>query len=94
MNDKIFYNLESEISKNYKAMWYKRKENELLESLQTKILKNIALMLEVIKNEQDLMNSQYEKIIRDPALEVPSEFKDIDKESKSKYFLIYKKIDF
>lgn len=66
MNDKIFHNLETEISANYKEMHSKRRENDALELLQNKILENIALMLEVIKNEQDLINGQYENMIRDP----------------------------
>lgn len=66
MNDKIFHNLETEISANYKEMHAKRKENDVLEQLQNKILENIALMLEVIRNEQGLINGRYEDMIRDP----------------------------
>lgn len=83
MNDKIFYNLESEISKNYHEMLQKRKENEILETLQNEILKNISLMLEVIKTEQDLINEQYEAAIKNPHKEVEDPLKDFDEESKS-----------
>ena len=65
MNDKIYFNLETEISKNYKMLKVKQSHNDQLESEQKEVLNNINLMLEVVQNEQREMDGNYMKIITD-----------------------------
>lgn len=63
MNDKIYFNLESEISKNYQVVLKARKTNKKLEEEQLSILKDIDLMFDVIKNEQMLLNKKFLEVL-------------------------------
>lgn len=63
MNDKIYYNLESEISKNYQVVLGKRHNNKKLQEEQLKILKDVDLMFDVIKSEQTLLNKKFREVL-------------------------------
>lgn len=65
MNDKIYYNLESEISKNYQVVLGKRHNNKKLQEEQLKILKDVDLMFDVIKSEQTLLNKKFREVLED-----------------------------
>ena len=95
MNDKIYFNLESEISRNYKQVDNKRKKNDILDQEQRMILKDIGLMLEIVQNEQKVMNKQYLEVIqRDNTAKIapPSELNNISSASQSKKRLSHSRI--
>lgn len=52
MNDKVFFNLEQEISKNYLQMNHKNESNIQLEIDQKDIIKNIQIMMNIVEKEQ------------------------------------------